>query len=690
MIKLTKYGSKVWVEVGDQDGYSVDKEDIDFIQIDDTHVAINITGGGPVLLSELEMNGSTPADMAALKTAIAAVFPDASAGGGASDWGDLEGTLSDQTDLQDALDDKADLVGGVIPSAQLPAIAVTDFLGSSANEAEMLALIGQNGDWTIRTDDGKVYVITGADPTDVDDWTALTYPGGAVTSVAGRTGVVTLTADDTPDGTTNKAFTATEKTKLTGIAISATANDTDANLKARANHTGTQLAATISDFQTAVSANTDVAAMKAIIGDGISDGDAVVNTLAEMLSTFETYAEGVDIATALAAKAPLTSPTFATSITGSYLTASEILITDGSKNIVSAPVATYPSLTELAFVKGATSPIQAQIEAKGVGSVTSVGFVGGLISVGTPTATPAFTVAGTSGGIPYFSSASTWASSAALGANGIVIGGGAGAAPLTSTGLTFASAIVDNTGSSSTSIGFSTVNTSTGTAASAHLSAGNAATARIWMQARGTNYTTSGANFQDSGLVYTEANLSGGMSIAVGSTTNGLRLYTGGFTDAHERIRILHTGEVGIGLIAPTAVLHLKASAAEVGKASLKINEGTRQTTPEDGTINYVSNNLEFVETSTVYTLAKTLTATATLDFDLTAVNSQDLTITVTGAAVGDPVAIGVDAASIPADITWFGWVSAPNTVTVRGSRVGGGGAGDPASGTFRASVIHY
>src|SRR3990167_9730355 len=36
-----------------------------------------------------------------------------------------------------------------------------------------------------------------------------------------------------------------------------------------------------------------------------------------------------------------TAPTFATSITGSYLTASEILITDASKNIVSAPVATY-------------------------------------------------------------------------------------------------------------------------------------------------------------------------------------------------------------------------------------------------------------------------------------------------------------------------------------------------------------
>lgn len=69
----------------------------------------------------------------------------------------------------------------------------------------------------------------------------------------------------------------------------------------------------------------------------------------------------------------------------------------------------------------------------GSGTVTSVSFTGGLISVATATTTPALTVAGTSGGVPYFSSASTWASSAALAANALVIGGGAGAAPATTT-----------------------------------------------------------------------------------------------------------------------------------------------------------------------------------------------------------------------------------------------------------------
>jgi hypothetical protein len=60
----------------------------------------------------------------------------------------------------------------------------------------------------------------------------------------------------------------------------------------------------------------------------------------------------------------LTAPIVATSLTGSYLTASEMLITNGSKGVVSAPVATYPSLTELTYVKGVTSNIQTQLDAK--------------------------------------------------------------------------------------------------------------------------------------------------------------------------------------------------------------------------------------------------------------------------------------------------------------------------------------
>ncbi|CAN7598603.1 hypothetical protein LJR234_004629 [Mesorhizobium amorphae] len=76
-------------------------------------------------------------------------------------------------------------------------------------------------------------------------------------SRANHTG--TQSADTLTDGTTNKAFLATERTKLAGIATGATANSSDAFLLARANHTGTQLAATISDFSTAADARISAA-----------------------------------------------------------------------------------------------------------------------------------------------------------------------------------------------------------------------------------------------------------------------------------------------------------------------------------------------------------------------------------------------------------------------------------------------
>ncbi len=49
---------------------------------------------------------------------------------------------------------------------------------------------------------------------------------------------------------------------------------------------------------------------------------------------------------------------------GSELTASELVATDSNKKLVSLAVATYPNLTELTYLKGVTSAIQAQITAK--------------------------------------------------------------------------------------------------------------------------------------------------------------------------------------------------------------------------------------------------------------------------------------------------------------------------------------
>jgi hypothetical protein len=132
-----------------------------------------------------------------------------------------------------------------------------------------------------------------------------------------------------------------------------------------------------------------------------------------------------------------------TSVTGT----APVVSSGGNTPAISMPAATTSVSGYL------TSTDWTTFNSKGSGSVTSVAqsFTGGLISVAgspiTTSGTLALTVAGTSGGIPYFSSASTWATSAALAANALVIGGGAGVAPATTTtGTGVVTALGVNTG----------------------------------------------------------------------------------------------------------------------------------------------------------------------------------------------------------------------------------------------------
>jgi len=88
--------------------------------------------------------------------------------------------------------------------------------------------------------------------------------------------------------------------------------------------------------------------------------------------------------------------------------------------------------------------------------------------------------------------------------------------------------------------------------------------------------------------------------------------------------------------------------------------------------------------------IAKVMSATATLDFgSTTTLLSTDLTITVTGAADGDPVQIGVPSGSVNANSCFTAYVSSANTVTVRFNNYSSGSI-NPASGTFRAVVTHF
>ena len=92
--------------------------------------------------------------------------------------------LPTNASLTTTLAAKADLSGGKLSVSQVPDLAISEFKGAVANQSAMLAITGEKGDWVTRNDDGKVYLITGDDPTSASDWTALSYP---VQDVAGAT-----------------------------------------------------------------------------------------------------------------------------------------------------------------------------------------------------------------------------------------------------------------------------------------------------------------------------------------------------------------------------------------------------------------------------------------------------------------------------------------------------------------------
>ena len=72
----------------------------------------------------------------------------------------------------------------------------------------------------------------------------------------------------------------------------------------------------------------------------------------------------------LKADGSVDSSTYLTSVgTG---TANELTYWSGTNTLGSLSTTTYPSLTELSYVKGVTSSIQTQLNAKGIGTVTSV------------------------------------------------------------------------------------------------------------------------------------------------------------------------------------------------------------------------------------------------------------------------------------------------------------------------------
>lgn len=120
--------------------------------------------------------------------------------------------------------DIASLVGGIIPTSQIPAVAITEFLGDVASQSAMLALTGQRGDWCIRTDNNRTYFLIDDDASVLANWRYVETPSAAVTSVNGQVGVVVLAYSDVGAQQANAVLTTLTGATADGQALVTASN----------------------------------------------------------------------------------------------------------------------------------------------------------------------------------------------------------------------------------------------------------------------------------------------------------------------------------------------------------------------------------------------------------------------------------------------------------------------------------
>lgn len=114
---------------------------------------------------------------------------------------------------------------GKLAASVIPSVAITDTF-VVASQAAMLALTAQAGDIAIRSDLSKTFILQTEPASTLENWKELATPTDVVTSVAGKTGAVTLTKSDVGLGNVTNESKATMFTNaaLTGTPTAPTAS----------------------------------------------------------------------------------------------------------------------------------------------------------------------------------------------------------------------------------------------------------------------------------------------------------------------------------------------------------------------------------------------------------------------------------------------------------------------------------
>lgn len=208
----------------------------------------------------------------------------------------------------------------------------------------------------------------------------LVGSGGGSGDITAVGDVTSGAAFDGTAGTTLTAATGSDLSLFAGASIDAGRSVVILASSGGANNGGGAITATAGDGSDAEAGG----AFTIVAGQGGADGNGGAVTITAGDSGGSSGNGGnIDLSpgTGVSSNGAVNIPNGNLNITA--LTASEIVITDGSKNLISAAVATYPSLSELAYVKGVTSAVQTQLSGKAntaLSNLTSVAVNTSIVS----------------------------------------------------------------------------------------------------------------------------------------------------------------------------------------------------------------------------------------------------------------------------------------------------------------------
>ena len=222
----------------------------------------------------------------------------------------------------------------LVPTNHLPPLAITD-VHVVADATERLALTVQEGDVAIQTDDSSAWIYSGT------AWVQFST-GGAVLSVNGQTGTVSLDTDDVTEGATNKYFSDTLArgafTAGTGISI------TTGTIASTITQYTDTLAKTASVVDSMVGSQTDQAPSVSSVKAYYTAGTGISLTGGTIASTITQYTDEL----AQDASASLLTTGTHTGISYSYV--------DGSNKIDSTVSLAGFSIDALSDVDTSTTP----------------------------------------------------------------------------------------------------------------------------------------------------------------------------------------------------------------------------------------------------------------------------------------------------------------------------------------------